>query len=154
MKSRGMCISVMVMVLFIVPASQIHAGFGDVFKSIQKMTGTGGELTEGEIVKGLKEALEIGTDNAVKMVSRMNGYYDNPEIRIPLPASVRKVEKVLRGVGFGSQVDAFELSMNRAAEQAAPEAKAMFVETINQMTFADARKILEGEDNAATIYFN
>ena len=153
MKFRGRCIGVMVMVLLIIPALQIHAGFGDVFKSIQKMTGTGGDLTEGEIVKGLKEALEIGTDNAVKMVSRKNGYYDNPEIRIPLPESVRKVETVLRGVGFGSQVDAFDLSMNRAAEQAAPEAKALFVETIKQMSFADARKILEGEDNAATLYF-
>lgn len=148
-----MCIGIFVVILFIVPVSQIHAGFGDVLKSIQKMTGTSGELTEGDIVNGLKEALEIGTDNAVKMVSSLNGYYGNPEIRIPLPDSVRKVEKVLRGVGFGSQVDAFELSMNRAAEQAAPEARALFVETIKKMSFADARQILEGEDNAATLYF-
>ncbi|MFC1515174.1 DUF4197 domain-containing protein [Thermodesulfobacteriota bacterium] len=153
MKFRDMCIAVIVMVLLIVPASQVHAGFGDVFKSIQKMIETGGGLSESEIVNGLKEALEIGTDNAVKIVSSVNGYYGNPEIRIPLPEPVRKMEKALRGVGFGSQVDAFELSMNRAAEQAAPEAGALFLETIKQMSFADARNILEGEDNAATLYF-
>jgi hypothetical protein len=63
------------------------------------------------------------------------------------------VEKILRKVGFGSKVDDFEMSMNRAAEQAAPEAKALFTDTIKQMSFDDARKILNGKDNAATLYF-
>ena len=87
------------------------------------------------------------------LVSKVNGYYKNPKIKIPLPKAVRKVEKVLRAVGYGPQVDAFELSMNRAAEKAAPKAKAMFWDAIKQMTFSDARKILKGRDNEATLYF-
>lgn len=153
MKFRSMCMGVVLTAFMIATVSPAGAGFGDIFKGIQKATGTGGGLTEGEIVKGLKEALEIGAGNAVSMVSKANGYYNNPEIRIPLPESVRKMETVLRGVGFGSQVDAFELSMNRAAEQAAPKAKALFMDTIKQMSFADARKILDGGDDAATRYF-
>jgi hypothetical protein len=66
---------------------------------------------------------------------------------------VQKVEKLLRATGFGGQVDAFELSMNRAAERAAPEARSIFGDAIRQMTFADARGILDGPDNAATAYF-
>lgn len=153
LKTSRICISMFLISFFVAQASPASAGFGDMLKDVQKMAGFGGELTEGEIVQGLKEALEIGTDNAVDIVSKANGYYENPEIRIPLPESVRKVEKLLRGVGFGSKVDAFELSMNRAAEQAAPEAKALFLDTIKQMSFSDARKILDGGDNAATLYF-
>jgi hypothetical protein len=63
------------------------------------------------------------------------------------------VEKVLRTVGYGEKVDAFEMSMNRAAEKAAPEAKALFCDTIKKMSFADARKILGGKENEATLYF-
>jgi len=71
----------------------------------------------------LKEALQIGTGNAVEIVSRMNGYCKNPKIRISLPPRVRKVEKFLRAIGYGAQVDVFKLRMNRAAEKTAPEAK-------------------------------
>jgi hypothetical protein len=113
----------------------------------------GGELSESTIVKGLKEALEIGTANAVQIVSRVDGYYTNPKISIPLPDTVQKVESVLRAVGYGPKVDAFKLSMNRAAERAAPEAKAIFLDAIKQITFSDARKILQGRDNEATLYF-
>jgi hypothetical protein len=132
---------------------QAHAGFGDFFKKVGESVGLGGELSESKIVQGLKEALEVGTGKAVKMVSKTDGYYQNPSIKIPLPDAVKKVEKVLRTVGYGSKVDAFELSMNRAAEQAAPEAKALFWDTIKQMSIADARKILDGRDNEATLYF-
>ncbi len=113
----------------------------------------GGKLSEKKIIEGLKEALQIGTGKAVKIVSKADGYYKNPKIKIPLPGAVKKVEKVLRGIGYGSQVDAFELSMNQAAEQAAPEAKAIFWDTIKKMSFADARKILEGKEDEATTYF-
>ena len=130
----------------------VHAGFGDILKSVQKAIGGGG-LSESKIIEGLKEALEIGTGNAVNLVSSADGYYKNPKIKIPLPGPVQKVEKALRAVGFGPKVDAFELSMNRAAEKAAPEAKALFWDTIKKMSFADARKILDGRDNEATLYF-
>ena len=129
------------------------AQLDDIFKSVKEAIGLGDELSESRIIEGLKEALEIGTGNAVNLVSILDGYYKNPRIRIPLPDSLKKVEKVLRTVGYGSKVDAFELSMNRAAEQAAPEAKALFIDTIKQMSFADARKILNGRENEATLYF-
>ncbi len=129
-----------------------HAGIGEFFESIKKAL-EGETLSESKIVRGLKEALQIGTGNAVKTVSRMDGYYKNPKIRIPLPKAVQKVENALRLVGYGPDVDQFKLSMNRAAERAAPEAKALFWDAIKQMTFTDARNILNGRDNEATLYF-
>lgn len=129
------------------------AGIGDFLKEIKKAAGISGELSENEVVDGLKQALEIGTSKAVKSVSKVNGYYENSKIKIPLPGSVEKMKKLLLLAGYGPQVDAFELSMNRAAEQAAPKAKELFWDSIKQMTFSDARKILEGGDNAATLYF-
>jgi hypothetical protein len=113
----------------------------------------GTDLPEGKVVQGLKEALEIGTKNAVEKVSKPDGYFRDPNIRIPLPGPVRKVESLLRGMGYGSQVDAFELSMNRAAEKAAPQAKGLFWDAVKKMSFDDARKILQGRENEATLYF-
>jgi hypothetical protein len=129
------------------------AGLSDLLKSAQKTLGGSGALSEDEIIAGLKEALEVGTEKAVALVSKPDGYYKNPEIKIPLPESVQKVEKLLRATGYGEKVDNFELSMNRAAERAAPEAKSIFGDAIKQMTFDDAKKILNGPDNAATLYF-
>ena len=128
------------------------AGFNDFLKGVKKAVGLEGEPSESKIIDGLKEALEIGTDNTVKLVSKADGYYKNPKIKIPLPGAVQKVEKVLRAVGYGKKVDAFEMSMNRAAEKAAPEAKALFWDTIKKMSFTDARKILDGRENEATLY--
>jgi len=134
-----------------------HAAYaqqiGDVLKGLQKGVGGGSAASETEIVNGLKEALQIGTGNAVQIVSKVDGYYKNPKIRIPLPDTVQKTEKILRAAGYGSKVDEFELSMNRAAERAAPEAKRLFLDAIQQMTFTDAKKILNGRENEATLYF-
>ena len=110
-------------------------------------------LSEDEIAKGLKQALRIGTKNAVKQVSAIDGYFKNPDIRIPLPRQVRETEELLRTFGLGDQLDAFVLSMNRAAENAAPEARSIFIDAILQMGIDDARRILEGRDNEATLYF-
>jgi hypothetical protein len=129
------------------------AGLSDFLKGAQQTLGGTGALTNDEITAGLKEALEIGTEKAVALVSKPDGYYMNPDIKIPLPQSVQKVEKLLRATGYGEKVDNFELSMNRAAERAAPEAKSIFGDAIKQMTFGDAKKILNGPDNAATHYF-
>ena len=122
---------------------------GQVARELQASQGLG----QSDIVAGLKEALRVGTENAVNVTSKLNGYYSNPEIKIPLPENVRKVENVLRMAGLGQQVTSFEQSMNRAAERAAPEAKALFVGAIKQMTFADAKKILNGRENEATLFF-
>ncbi len=135
------------------PISAAYGGFHDFLKDAMKSIGVEQELTEGEIVDGLRQALEIGTRNAVNLVSKKNGYLNNPEIKIPLPENVQKAEGILRNLGFGRKVDEFELSMNRAAERAAPKATAIFWDAIKKMTISDARGILDGEDNAATLYF-
>lgn len=149
--SKLIAISLVISLISIGPPTA-SAQLKDFLKSIGDALG-GRELSENKIIRGLKEALQIGTTNAVGIVSKLDGYYKSPKIRIPLPDSVQKVEKILRGVGYGSKVDAFELSMNRAAERAAPEAKAMFLNAIKQMTFSDAKKILQGRDNEASLYF-
>ena len=135
----------------------VHSGFSagltDIVKGAQGTMGGSGALTNDEIIAGLKEALAVGTEKAVALVSQTDGYNRNPDIKIPLPESVEKVEKYLRAAGYGEKVDAFELSMNRAAERAAPEAKSIFRDAIGQMSFEDASKILNGRDNEATLYF-
>ena len=147
-----------VVVILMVAAGMMyspHARAGviqDLFESLQKAFGVQG-LSEGEVVAGLKEALRIGTQNAVTLVSRVNGYYKNTAIRIRLPESIRKAEEMLRYAGLGATVDRFEQSMNRAAERAAPRATELFLEAIEQITFTDARQILDGPDDAATRYF-
>ncbi len=138
--------------LITIQPNSAYGQLTDILEGIGKII-KGEVLSERKIIQGLKEALRIGTDNAVATVSRLDGYFGNPQIRIPLPEKIQKVEKLLRAVGFGSKVDAFELSMNRAAERAAPEAKALFVDAIKQMTISDARKILHGRDNEVTLYF-
>lgn len=153
MRTARLFVLLLIMALGMVRIAPALAGFDDIFKGVKDAIGLGGELPETKIIEGLKQALQIGTKNAVNTVSRAEGYYKNPEIRIPLPDSVRKVEKILKAVGFGPQVDAFEKSMNHAAERAAPEARDLFLDTIKKMSFADARKILGGRDNEATLYF-
>jgi len=113
----------------------------------------GAALSEQDIAAGLKEALAVGTERAVARVGVRDGYWLNREVNIPLPDSLRKVEKTLRTFGQGAKVDEFHLSLNRAAEAAAPEAAAIFGDAIRTMTLADARKILDGPDDAATEYF-
>jgi hypothetical protein len=104
-------------------------------------------------VAGLKEALFIGTENAVKAVSRTDGYFNNQLVKILLPEKVQKVADMVAKLGFQEQVDHFILSMNRSAEAAAPKATSLFVEAIKAMSFDDARTILQGGDTSATQYF-
>ena len=106
-----------------------------------------------QIASGLKEALSLGTGHAVAATSKDDGYFGNPSIKILMPDKIRKVADILGKVGYQQEVDDFVLSMNRAAEKAAPKAKAIFIEAIRGMTIEDARKILDGGDTAATDYF-
>ncbi|HDR16762.1 MAG TPA: DUF4197 domain-containing protein [Desulfobacteraceae bacterium] len=133
--------------------TQAQLSFDRILKGAQQMLGGQDSLSEDRIVAGLKEALTVGTGNAVDLVSAVNGYYRRPEIKIPLPGPVKKVETILRGLGFGDKVDEFEYSMNRAAEAAAPVAREIFVDAVKGMTFTDARQILQGRENEATLYF-
>lgn len=110
-------------------------------------------LSDSNIVAGLKEALHIGTENAVRSTGRPGGYFQNKVIKILMPEQLQTLEQGLRMIGYGPQVDEFVLSMNRAAEQAAPLAKEIFWNAITEMSFEDARNILTGGDTAATEYF-
>jgi hypothetical protein len=110
----------------------------------------GGDLDSGTVIAGLKEALSVGTKNGVKLVSREDGYFANQLIRIPMPEKFRKTERLLRKAGFHKEADQFILSMNRAAEKAAPRALGFFLDAVKGMTIPDAMHILRGNDTAAT----
>jgi hypothetical protein len=116
------------------------------------LRGTTG-LSDVRIGDGLKEALRVGTQNAVGLTGRLDGYFANQAIKILMPPELRRLEGGLRAVGLGDRVDDFVLSMNRAAEQASPQARQIFWDAIGGMTFDDARRILGGGDAAATDYF-
>jgi hypothetical protein len=109
-------------------------------------------LTEKDAADGIKEALVNGTGESVKMVSALDGYWGNPEIKIPFPAEAKDMESKLRAMGMGKKVDEFNESMNKAAEKAANEAKNIFIAAIKNMTVRDAINIVKGTDNAATMY--
>jgi hypothetical protein len=109
-------------------------------------------LTEKDAADGIKEALVNGTGESVKMVSTLDGYWGNPEIKIPFPAEAKEMESKLMAMGMGKKVDEFNESMNRAAEKAATEAKNIFIAAIKNMTVRDAINIVKGTDNAATMY--
>jgi hypothetical protein len=116
-------------------------------------TSRNSSLSNDKLVTGLKEALRVGTGNAVAETGRPDGFLKNAAIKILLPDKLRTAGKTMRMVGMGSQVDALEVGMNRAAEQAAPKAKAIFLDALTRMTFTDARQIFSGGDTAATEYF-
>jgi hypothetical protein len=120
---------------------------------IARRLGLGSELSESKISSGLKQALQIGAEQSVKVTGRPDGFFGNPDIKILMPGNLRSLEKGLRMLGYGPKVDSFVLSMNRAAEAAAPAARKIFIDAITAMTFDDARRILSGGDTAATDYF-
>jgi hypothetical protein len=109
-------------------------------------------LTEKDAADGIREALVNGTGESVRVVSVLDGYWGNPEIKIPFPAEAKEMESKLRAIGMAKKVDEFNESMNRAAEKAATEAKPIFIAAIKGMTVRDAINIVKGADNAATIY--
>lgn len=123
--------------------------------SILKGLGLGqpGTLSDAKIGMGLKEALQVATDNSVTLTGKVDGYFGNQAIKILMPEKLKSFEAGLRAVGYGPNVDEFVLSMNRAAERAAPAAKQILLDAIGEMTFDDARKILNGGDTAATDFF-
>lgn len=111
-------------------------------------------LSANEISGGLKEALVKGVRFAVDELGRENGFLDNDRVRIPLPNSLQRTERTLRMLGQGRRVDEFVEAMNHAAEKAVPVATDVFVDSIRQMSFNDARNILfSGQDDAATQFF-
>jgi hypothetical protein len=110
-------------------------------------------LSEEKIIAGLKQALQVSTGKAVNLVGKPDGFLKNEAIKIVLPPKLEEVGRALRMLGMGAKVDELEVGMNRAAEQATPEAKLIFLSALKKMTFDDARHILTGDDTAATDYF-
>lgn len=111
-----------------------------------------GGVTNSEVIRGLKEALKIGSQNASKTLSAKDGFLRDAAVKILLPPEAQQVEKTLRSIGMGSLVDDAIVSMNRAAEDAAVKAAPIFVNAITSMTITDGMNILRGGDNAATNY--
>lgn len=122
-------------------------------KTINDYLGDEEGLTSGDVAAGLKEALVTGISKGSNEVSRLDGYLKNPNIKIPFPPEVQKVEEKLRSIGLGGEVDKFITTLNRGAEEAAKEAKPIFVSAITSMTIQDAWGILKGDNKeAATEY--
>jgi uncharacterized protein YaaQ len=144
-------------------ASASHAGWFDWFEDktdeIVDAVKTGdtskvveAALSNEQIADGLKQALDKGADFAVDELGKAGGFLDNPNVRIPMPESLQKVEKTLRKIGQDKYADEFEVTMNKAAEQAVPLTLNVLKQAIQQMTVADAKAILDGNDDAATQY--
>jgi hypothetical protein len=139
------------MAILLLLAAPAGAQLDQLFKGLG--VGQPSGLSEAKIGSGLKEALKVGTENTVNLTGRTDGYFMNQAIKILMPEKLQTLEKGLRLVGYGPQIDEFVLSMNRAAEQAAPQAKQIFWDAIAEMSIDDARQILKGSDTAATEYF-
>jgi hypothetical protein len=137
--------------LLIILAAEVHAGLlGDFLKGMASPAGKSPDVQT--TASGLKEALTVGTGNAVGMLSKPNGYFANQMVKILMPKQIQKVADVMGKIGYQPQVDEFVISMNRAAEAAAPMAEGIFLDAIKQMTFQDAIQILQGDQTAATEY--
>ena len=142
-----------VVVILLLTTSPVYAQVDKIFKGLTGAVGQQGELSDAKIGSGLKEALKVGAENTVNLTGKTDGYFLNEAIKILMPEKLQTLEKGLRMVGYGPQIDEFVLSMNRSVEQAAPHAKQIFWDAIGEMTFEDARKILSGNETAATQYF-
>lgn len=145
--------AIMCFLLLLLP-QLASAQFDDFLKGVDKLASPSAKtLGDDKIISGLKEALSIGTENTANLTGSTDGFLKNEAIKILLPEKLQSMDKALRLAGFGPQVDEFVVSMNRAAEQAAPLAKPIFKDAVTNMSFDDAKKILNGGNTAATDYF-
>jgi hypothetical protein len=126
--------------------------FKKIGKQIDKTVNQQKPLTNDEIIRGLKEALNVGSKNASSSASKTDGFFKNSIIKIPFPHEAKKIESTVRSLGMNKQVDDFVLTVNRAAEEAAKEATPIFLSAITSMTITDGLNILKGNDTAATAY--
>ncbi|MCG8688045.1 MAG: DUF4197 domain-containing protein [Desulfobacterales bacterium] len=129
--------------------SKLLESFGGSEKVVESTTG----LSTEDIIAGLKQALEKGSQAVVSQLGTADGFNLDEAIHIPLPDSLATVKSLMDKAGLGSYTDEVELKLNRAAEAATPKAKALFMDAITQMSFEDAKAILDGPDDAATQYF-
>lgn len=140
-------------ILLIIVIGLTQTAFAQIdLNKLKKALGGSESVTTDEVARGLKEALTNGVSKGSDLVSQLDGYFKNPEIKIPFPPEVKQVESKLRAIGLGGEVDKFVLTLNRGAEDAAKEAKPIFIAAVKQMTIQDAWAILKGEKDAATQY--
>jgi hypothetical protein len=150
--------SILLFILVFAFASHAQVNLSNIKKQAEKTvkdaTKTKGSapLTNDEIIKGLKEALNVGTNNAGAKASKEDGFFKNPKIYIPFPPDAVKIETALRNIGMGAKVDAFNKTLNHAAEEAAKEAAPVFLDAIKSMSIKDGLTILNGDEHAATTY--
>ncbi len=123
---------------------------GEVLGGIDGTGTTGGELTAFEIDAGLRQALEIGADRVASQIGVVDGYWQDPQIKIPLPGRLGQVQNQLSQIGLSGPLDDLQLRMNRAAEDAVPVGKRIVVDAVKSITIEDALGILRGGDSAAT----
>jgi len=142
----------LVIVLFIVAACFFIGGCAELGTLIPPAAPNANNLTNDEIVRGLKEALTVGAANSASSVSKPDGFYGNPQIFISFPPEAIRVKNTLEQAGLPGLVADFEKSMNRAAEEASKKSLPIFRNAIVSMTVADALGILKGPNNAATLY--
>jgi len=128
------------------------AEMNTILKEIDTTSTAPSPLTNIEVIKGLKEALNVGSNNATALTSKLDGFYKNPEIFIPFPPEAIKVKEKIEALGMSSQVNKFVMTMNRSAETASKKAAPIFLNAIMNMSITDGFAILKGGDNAATNY--
>jgi len=112
-----------------------------------------GDISQQDSSGALRQALTQGASAAVASLGKPNGFLGNPKVKIPLPENLQKAEKLMRKLGMGKHADELIVTMNRAAEAAVPEAKALLLDAVKQMTLQDAKAILTGGDDSVTQYF-
>ena len=126
--------------------------YGAILGDIMRTPAGQGTLTQAEIDAGLREALTVGTNAVASQLGKMNGYFGDPRVRIPLPKTYRDIQSNLARVGASGPLDDLELRMNRAAEAAVPQARTLILGAVKSITINDALQILNGGDTAATDY--
>lgn len=157
--NKNICSIFITFMILILPLSA-HADWLDLLKgafetATESETGQrviNSALTNEEVIQGLKQALDKGVRTSVNYLGKQDGFWASDEFRIPLPNKLQTVEKTMRTLGMGDKADEFKLSLNRAAENAVPQATDIFLNSIKQMQFDDAKEILNGSNTAATDY--
>ncbi len=149
---KSLSMKKLIFISFVTLAGCTTAQINQAVSDANQILNTNQGPSTAEVGDGLKEALTNGISKGADLVSVTDGYFKNPEIKIPFPPDVKKVEDKLRQIGLGEQVDKFVLTLNRGAEDAATQAKPIFINAIKQMTIQDAWAILKGQPDAATQY--
>jgi hypothetical protein len=152
MKYKNGCLVLLLVVAFFSCDAQVLKKIVNDAKKTKGALKTSKPLTNDEVVRGLKEALTVGTNNSTALASKVDGFYKNAVLFIPFPPEAIKVKETVDGLGMKSQTDKFVMTLNRAAEEAAKNAAPIFINAIKNMSIADGFEILKGNDSAATYY--